>query len=558
MAYSQRPSFVFTHNLEIHTKSKNMNLRKVFFAVLMVSMIFTSCKKSSELSDAIPADANYVFHIDTKSLIEKSQYDIFKNPTVQQGINVAKAMLKDADKLKFIDDFLADANSVGINLKNEMFMYTNYQVYGIVLGVNDAAKIKDALIKFSIAGEEDIKHNGGTYMLSPGSEACITWDDNKLIILVDLTRSYRNNNSATPINIEELAKKQLQQGSDESINSNKSFAEFMNSKKDMSAFYTMEGLDKMIPLSQITGSPIDITALAKVFEDIKGLSMGMYTSFENGEITMTNKTYFDTPETEKKYRELVEKMLGELKGDHLKYITSDPLFMAAINLKGDGIYNYLEEIGIVNMIYDELSPDIEPQKIEQFVKGFNGDITFALTSLKETGTSTSYGPTTVPELLFFADVTSPQDAYNFIKSIFDDNTIPYIQVSPTVMAVEDNGFKLYFGVNNNTFFATSIESVYNNLNFADLKNNYAGDVKDKMFLMEGDLRALTPFMENDHDLRKILPFFSEFGKYHMTSNASDFSGEGKIELQTKDKNSLAVICQHIDKMITDLSSSFGL
>jgi len=532
-----------------------MSLKKVFFAVIAVSMIFISCKKSSELSDAIPADANYVFHINTKSLIEKSQYDIFKNPTVQQGINMAKVMLKDDDKIKLLDEFLANANSFGVDLKNDMFMYTNYQVYGVVLGVNDANKFKDALIKFSVAKEENIKKDGDIYILSPESMACIAWDNSKLIILVDLTKSYGYSVPQTKVDVEALAKTQLEQGSDKSINSNKSFAEFLNSKKDISAFYSMEGIDKLIPLSQITGSPIDMTALSKIFADIKGLSGGMYTSFENGEITMTGKTYYDTPDTEKKYKELVEKMSGTLKGDHLKYITSEPLFMATMNLKGDGIYNYLNDLGLIKMMNEELPSNIEPQQMEQFVKGFNGDITIGLMSVKEIENSNTYRPKPMPELLFFADVTSPEDTYNFVKKLCDDNQAPYSQVAPTVMMIEDDGFKVYFGVNNNTFFATNIESVYNDLNSADLKNNYAGQIKDKMFLMKGDLHALSPLLENNRDFKQILPFFNEFGKYEMTSSALDFSGDGKLELDTKDKNSLAVICQHIDKLITNLGSS---
>lgn len=70
-----------------------MTFRKILFLFLAVSLFFTSCEKSTDsLSNAIPADANYVLHFDNKALIEKSKYDIFKNPTVQQGINVSKAI----------------------------------------------------------------------------------------------------------------------------------------------------------------------------------------------------------------------------------------------------------------------------------------------------------------------------------------------------------------------------------------------------------------------------------------------------------------------------------
>ena len=99
-----------------------MSLKKILFTLLVAVTVFSSCNQSSDLSNAIPADASYVVHINTKSLIEKSQYDIFSNPTVKQGINMYKVMLKDDSKIKFLDDFLKDANSLGLNLKNETYI----------------------------------------------------------------------------------------------------------------------------------------------------------------------------------------------------------------------------------------------------------------------------------------------------------------------------------------------------------------------------------------------------------------------------------------------------
>ena len=59
-------------------------------------------------------------------------------------------------------------------------------------------------------------------------------------------------------------------------------------------------------------------------------------------------------------------------------------------------------------------------------------------------------------------------------------------------------------------------------------------------------------MTNNMAFQAFGPFLSEFGKYEFAS-AGDLTGVGRLELATKDKNSLAVICKQLDQLI----SSFG-
>lgn len=538
-----------------------MTSKNIFFTIILTVFVFASCRNSKDPKDAIPADANYVVCVDAQSLITKSEYDIFANPMIQQAIGMYKTTLKDEAAVKLLDGFLSDANSLGINLKSDLYFYTNYKVYGVAVGINDADKVKDALIKFSLVKEEDIKKDGGIYTVAPESQSCVAWNGNKLLLLVDIASAYGNGSEVTePLNLVELAKVQLKQGSDKSINSNKAFAEFWENKRDISTFFSMKGLDKSLPDLAGLAKATDVTIPFKKFlADIDGVSTGIYTSFENGEVRFENKYFYDNAEAEKRFKDLLSQLSGNIKGDQLKYIGSDPLFLASANVKGEGAYSYLEKLGFIELLTKELPENVESDKIQKILKDLNGDITFAITSKtaskKQDDIFSDMGSPT-PEFVFFADISNPSEVIDFIKLQLDGGEMKYTEFSPSNFKVSSNNVDVYWGANGNTFFFTNNETVYNSLKTSDLVNNYSEIIKEKSIVMFGDLQVLQSYMANNVAFQSFGPFLSEFGKYEFAST-SDLTGVGRLELATKDKNSLAVICKQLDQLISSFGGIFG-
>lgn len=532
----------------------NKKLLALFLGLLF---IFSSCSDSKDPKDAIPADANYVVCIDAKSLITKSEYDIFSNPMIQQAISMYKVSLQDEAAVKILDNFLNDANSLGIDLKGDLYFYTNYKVYGIVAGVNNANKVKDALVKFSLVKEEEIKKEEGIYTVAPEVQTCLAWNNHKLLLMVDIASAYGNPSDVKEtVDLAELAKVQLEQGTDKSINSNTAFVEFLKNKRDISTFFSMKGLDKSLPDFAGLAKAADVTIPFKKFlADIDGVSTGIYTSFENGEVKFENKYFYDSPENETKFKELLAQLNGNIKGDQLKYINGDPLFLISTNVKGEGAYSYLEKLGFTELLTEELSTNVEPDKIETILKDLNGDITFAITSKtadkQQEDIFAGIGSPT-PEFVFFADISNPSMIIDFIKEQLVHEGIKYTELSPTIFKVNSNNVDVYWGANQNTFFFTNNQLVYNSLNASDLVNNYSDVIKDKSIVMLGDLQVLQSYMSSNIAFQSFGPFLSEFGKYEFAST-NDLTGVGRLELATKDKNSLAVICKQIDQLI----SSFG-
>lgn len=541
-----------------------MCLKKILFTILAISLIFTSCNKSGDLSDAIPADANYVIHIDNKSLIEKSQYDIFSNSTVKQGINIYKVMLKDDAKVKYLDDFLKDANSLGLNLKNETYIFTNYKVYGVVLGVNNAEKIKEAITNLASVKDETIIKDGDFYLISPQSEVCIAWNSSKLILLADIRKTY-NDPGKESLDVVQMSKDLLVQGSDKSINSNKSYAEFAKDKKDFSAFMTIKGLDELESLSSFLpyGGAMSLNPLKKALTQFEGVSTGITASFEKGELVFNSKYYFTTPEVEQKFKDFASKMSGSIKGDHLKYLNSDPVMLFSMNIKGDGIYSYIEELGLLNKLESETDQLLTKEQLSSLIKGCNGDFTFALTSFKKEQTSTEeediydVRDNTTPECFFMMDIAKPTDITDLIKKQIAEGALQCKDLGDGKYSTKiSDAVTLYFGVNKNTFFVTNAEPLYSSINSTAQTDKYANLIKGKSAVLYGDLGLIKGALNDSPDMDTYKNMLSLLSKYEYTVDNTNFTGTGKLEFTDKNQNSLAAICKQIDTVISQLGSMF--
>lgn len=547
-----------------------MNNQKILYALLATLLLFiTSCSKSTDLSDAIPSDATYIVHMDNKTLIEKSQYNIFENSKIQQGINIYKAFLNDKDKANLLDEFLKDPNSLGLDVKKDLYFYTNYKTYGIILGVNNADKLKNALLKFLPITEEDILKDGDTYTFSPESMVTATWDKNKFILLVDMSAVYYSGKNREPLDLKQQAVAQLKQKSDKSINSVKSFADFLKNKKDISVFYNMDGIEAIFEMAGAnSGVEMDkLMPMAQVAAEFKGVSVGIYTSFEMGDIKFSGEYYYDSADTEKRFKELMSGMTNKIDGNHLRYITQEPLLMMAFSMNGEGLYQYLARLGFIKLINEQVSGIVASEQIEQLIKSVNGDFTFALSNVREETVKMDMADNdfffeegisqTIPEIIVLAEVKDPAFIKSFILERMNDGNVSYKEIAPGAFLIEEANTKIYLGVNNNTFFATNMESVYNNLGSSDLKNNYSDRINNKIMFMSGNLQPLIPYLAENRNASMFTGFLEEMGQYEMTTSKDDFSVKGNLEFKTKDKNSLAVICQQIDNMISNVRTPMG-
>lgn len=562
-----------------------MKQTRLLLVVMAITIaFFASCKKSSELTNAIPAGAITVIHIDTKSLLQKADYKPMDNKVIKEALEEQKKDMgeRQTQLMAKIEELLKNPNSSGLDVIEDCFIYMDSISMGIVWGVNDQKKLKDLLTKTFEMPEQLLIEEDGVTMIDMSRQAKLGWTKDKFLIVSYSGMAYASRYSSAEMpDLKDILKKQLKQTASESINSNKAFTDFMSQRKDVSIFYAYDNamsiwdstLGMMIGrgyYDEMTTGLMNIISKAK--EDIKGISTGAFLSFEKGEIVFENKMYYASADVEKRFKELSDNMTGEIKADQLKYISEKPIFLVSANLKGEGVYNYIDQLGVVEMIDKNAGDELKEKGIDlkSIISNVDGDITIAINSVKSYMKKSKYSDyeyqTTDPEFTVLIDTKDATPTWNLIKEKIAENKAQMeeygaadstlVEVSPTMYSVEmDDNMTGYFGINNNTFFFTNKEEVYKALAASGSDNSWAAQAKGKKAFLYGNLSPLAaPLIaetgSNDATLTGFInKGFSLMGDYSYTVE-NNMGGKGKMEITDKSANSLAVIVKYIDGIIT--------
>ncbi|NDW19153.1 DUF4836 family protein [Dysgonomonas sp. 216] len=537
-----------------------MRISKLFLVLATAVFAFSSCKKTTQdLADAIPADMGYVVHINTQSMIEKSNYDIFKNVTVQRGINMAKAMIgSEQSVVDMIDAFTKDVNSLGLNLKNEAYFYTDYKTFGVILGVNNADKLKQSLLNIpNMKESEMLKEEDGIHYISMGNNGVFAWNKEKFLIIASMNMyNYRNSNNES-VDMLAMAKKQLTQGKDQSIRSKEAFAKFEGNKKDISVFYAYSP-DMFKSMFAMSGITLPEGASAEL-DKLDGVSQGMYISFEKGEIAASNDMFYNSAEIEAKYKELGASICGELKGEQLKYIAENPIFVMSANLKGAGIYDFLKRIGVIEKIEDEVNDEENGINVQSIVSNIEGDITLGLTNILSIKKERSWGEydSTFPEFSLMMDMKDGKSLFDLLKmAIGKAESEDLKQIDENTYSGDIEGTTAYVGLTNNMLYFTNSEATYNAIKSSStISKGYDALAKGKAVMFAGNIKSLkAPVLKevSDKEANTLLgEFIDLFDKYEYAGSNED--ANGKLAVTDSSKNSLAVIFQYVDKLLTAMN-----
>ena len=542
-----------------------MKITKLFLLASIAVIAFASCQKSSQnLTNVIPSDAMYVAHIDVEQLVKKSNYDVFQNTTVARMVNLGKGMLGKEEAVDLLDAFTKDANSLGLNIKGDCFIYYDSVSIGIVMGVNNAEKVKNTFISFSVVEEGEVTFENGIYSFSE-SQVEVSWTKDKFLMLMPQINFYNYKND-DEVDWKALASKLLLQGEKESVNSNPAFAKFMADKKDISIFYTYSSKYFDFVLENISRMelPEETMAELKVWNGISGAS---YVSFEKGEIKAEQKVYYPNAESEKRIGEITTLLLGELKGEQLTFVPSTALFAFSANIKGEGVYGYLSQLGLASLIEENDREDI----FKTVINEISGDVTFALNEIAKVKKTYAYGDRSVyeydstePVFTVFVETKDGTKALNFVKNKFPNMQDDLTEIDAETFSMQISGIEQYFGVQGNTVFVTNSKSVFDNIisksgNPTDLSKSVNG----KVAVAGGDITSLKKIVldemgRNEKEVAIASDFIDLFGTYSYTiENNTNAPGEAKLEMRDKSKNSLAILCTFLDKTLTTLNDAIG-
>lgn len=552
---------------------------KLLLIVAILVSAFWSCKDSTELTNAIPSSAITVIHFDTKSILTKADYKPLDNKYLKEALEKEKERGSEntTKMVKTLEDFLRNPNSTGIDLIDDCYMYMDSLTMGVLWQMNDAKKLKDLLVNTMSMPEQMLNEEDGITTLDMMGAVKVGWTKDKLMLLLPYKSMYGRGNSS---DMTALLKKRLTQKAEESINSNKAFVEFAKNKKDISVFYSYDNISGMWEgmSSQMMGMGMPnngmisgmMGALDKVKDQLKGVSAGGFVSFEKGEITMENAFYYDSPETEKRFTELAGQMMGELKGDQMKYFVGKPIFIASGALNGGGMYNYLSELGLMSMFEEEANKELSAMNVDlkSLISNVEGDITLAINGINTVMKKSRYSdyeyPSTEPEFTVFADLKDAKSTWDLLKKKIketeeetgkmSDSTL--VEINETTYSLGMGGtMRGYAGIKDNTIYLTNSEEVYKNIAAGtDGKNDFAAMAKGKTAFIFGNLNMLKEPLMNEfkRDAKAqefVIKGFDLLGDYSYVSE-KNLSGKGKFVITDNSRNSLAVICSYINEIIT--------
>lgn len=544
-----------------------MKQTKLFLIIVVLIATFASCKDSTKnLADSIPASAAIVVHFDTKSILKKADYKPFDNKILKKAFDEQKEKGGERNNKVIVEleKFIKNPNSCGINIIDDMLMYVDGEQMGLLWGVNDSKKIKDLIVNTFEMPEEMAVEKDGVTIVSSASTVVVGWTNDKLLVLVDMSRNYYSDDK---VDLAEVVKTRLTQNADQSINSNEAFVKFIANKQDISMFYAYDNYMGMMDTmwQGMLGYGMAVNPLQKMFEEykelLKGVSAGAYVSFEKGEVTFNQEIYFASSESEKKYNELSAQLCGELKGEQLTYFSQKPIFLAAANLKGQGIYDYLTKMGLISMIEENAGGQLTEFGIDlkSVMSNVEGDVTFALNNVvSKTKRIEEYNyeyTTTVPEMTLLIDLKDASSTWNLIKENIAkvDNDSVFKATSPTTYTLNIDDMDVYMGVDKNTLYITNNELLKNNIG-KDQKNEFASMGKGKMGFVYGNIAEIKSMAisQIDNDL-KLKEFATRgldlLGDYSLVAE-KNMTAKGKLVITDDSANSLAVICKFVDSVIT--------
>lgn len=540
------------------------NLLKHVWTIAIVGILLAACgKTTNEQTNVIPKDAFYVMHVDAGSLIKKSEWNIFENAKLSKQIEFFKVAL-DEKSTKLFDAFMKDANAFGVDVKGDAFGYVSPSSAGLVLKMNDAQKLKEVLLTFNIADAESLVEKDGAYAYRLDRRNAIAWNKNTfMLISTEMNRSFGGSSSVTgldgeDVEIQDYALVQLKQKAENSINSLPGFSDFLADVKDISIYSHLD-VNSYEHVFKYSMLPKEMTDALKDFD---GLASGSYISFDKGEISVSSKSYFKDSDTEKKFNDLAESLMDKMKGEQMKYLEGNPLLGLSASLKGDGLKEYLQKMGLWKILEENVGSEL--QIADKVITNLQGDVSFVIsdvTTIEQEyegwgGEMRTYTKQ-VPQMAFFADCKDGKTLMDLIKGLIPEEALSsqgsgFEKVNDNVYKIDVEGMTAYCGVKDNMFFCTNVQAIYDNIQAGKKKDNIVSDLtKGNYMAVAGDLQLLKGVLSSingNFSNQYVNQFIDMFDSYYATSESIK-EGKGKVKMRNQDKNSLAQLCHFIDNLI---------
>lgn len=513
-----------------HNIKKNTNMKKLYFVCMaLVALMLASCG-GKDYRDMLPADSFMVVSINPESLSRKAQVGDF---TQSVYYKMAEQALTDApeEERGRILSLLAHPSESGLDVGSDVFMFvtmenasqTGNPTVGGLFKVSDRKKLDGFLGWIAEKGGLVSVEEDGIVFLTGGSERdpMIAYDENALLVY---------DTSAGADETKVAAKKLFSQKKTESLMGNSQLAQAIERPSDMK--FVMDYGSIM----EVAGEQIGTAGLSG-FEFLNNMSMAMPVDFEKGKIVAEARILFSDKKAEKQYMEMVAAQ-RKMDGDFLKMLPAENVATLAGSMDGARTYEMLQKIPMYSMVF-AMAPQVKP-----IMEAIDGDIALSFHGMTDNGR--------MPELSLIAELKDPA----IMETIKGMIPVPMQEMAPGQYALSpDANTTIYFGLNDNTFYATTDSDALVFLTGAQT-SAYEAEV-GKLFrgsygTMFVDFPAVRSLIESliaqnrlDQSAAASLMALSLFDTLEITGR-TERQGELVLNMTDKDKNAAEVLYKTIE------------
>jgi hypothetical protein len=361
-----------------------MNKKPLVILSLILAILFVSCSQGGKTGLLVPKEAEFVLHINAKSLSSKLPWEEVKNSEWFK-----EAMKTEKDTLA--ERLLNNPASSGVSMESDFVIFlAQHSKLGYVSiqgSLSDAAAFENTL---KSAGKDELKMDlsGDLKYASPsrGEEALVAWNKDRFIILSNAP--YKNMGGRnwggdseprmlTGDTLKKLANSILSLKGDDLLDNDKRFASLIAETGDMHMWSTASAFT-----DQTMGMVSSMMKLGALLEGNIGATT---ISFENGKIVMDGRQYFGDEMNALVKKHSTKNIDAELI-NHLP--SGDVIAAGAFNFPPDGITDLVKLIGMDGMANGFLGE--YGYSLQEFAKANKGNIVFAVSDFGVTKDSMSY------------------------------------------------------------------------------------------------------------------------------------------------------------------------
>lgn len=490
-------------------------------SVLTMLIVFiSSCSKTTEYTNAIPADATSVVALNLKSLGEKAGMGDKENKEALQKLTDALKNEMNAAAFQQLETVLNNPDKAGIDLKEPVYIFNALNVEAALVAKvsneDDLEKLLQVTEKEQISSP--IAEGDGYRFTTLSNQAVVAFTPSVLLVA-----SYKGETQLE--NVKSQIANLLKQTAEQSITANEGFKKAMKKNGEVNVYIALNEISNNY--AQIVKQQLPNSA------DWKDLFLLCSLTFEKGEINIDGEWYTPNAEVQKKLEKQAEATTRPIQNNLLKYFPQSTLALVSMGVNGEEVFKYLQQ-------NEEFQRGISVKQFNELkvlFDAFENDMTAGLVNVTLQN---------APTFLAYAEIKNN----DVLKTLYDKKAELGFRRGEDIIRLSDNDYvyksrslNLFFGIKDKTFYATNDELLYKSIGKTSdpsaTKTEYASEIKGKNIAFVINIEAICSL--------PVVKMLAQFGGQEAATALSlcenvtylEITGntqKANISLKMKDKN----------------------